>query len=85
MKGVQCYEHHALSVNCTLLNLHCVVCSYFRSVNMAANVVGEGIRYVRPILSTNHADAKRRVLNLYRAWHRQIPYVGMILCFCSLP
>lgn len=30
---------------------------------------------VKPILSLNHTEAKRRVLNLYRAWFRQIPYV----------
>ena len=30
---------------------------------------------VKPILSLNHTEAHRRVLNLYRAWFRQIPYV----------
>ncbi|GAA27184.1 NADH dehydrogenase [ubiquinone] 1 alpha subcomplex subunit 6 [Clonorchis sinensis] len=30
---------------------------------------------VRPILSRNHAEAKRRVLNLYRAWYRQLPFI----------
>ncbi|KAL7633795.1 UNVERIFIED_CONTAM: hypothetical protein RMT77_015751 [Armadillidium vulgare] len=32
-------------------------------------------RQVRPILSTNKAEAKRRVLNLYKSWYRQIPYI----------
>ena len=30
---------------------------------------------VKPILSLDRADARRRVLNLYRAWYRQIPYI----------
>jgi len=30
---------------------------------------------VKPILSLNKVDARRRVLNLYRAWYRQIPYI----------
>ena len=36
-------------------------------------VVRSGIRYVKPILSTNHQEAKRRVLGLYRAYCREIP------------
>lgn len=30
---------------------------------------------VKPILSLDKNDARRRVLNLYRAWYRQIPYI----------
>lgn len=30
---------------------------------------------VKPILSLDSAEAHRRVINLYRAWFRQIPYV----------
>lgn len=30
---------------------------------------------VKPILSLNSIEAHRRVLNLYRAWFRQIPYI----------
>ena len=33
------------------------------------------LKQVRPILSTDHAEAKRRVLNLYKIWLRQIPYI----------
>lgn len=35
-----------------------------------------GTKTVRPVLSLNKAEAKTRVLNLYKAWYRQIPYVG---------
>jgi NADH dehydrogenase (ubiquinone) 1 alpha subcomplex subunit 6 len=28
---------------------------------------------VKPVLSTSAAEARRRVLNLYRAWYREIP------------
>lgn len=30
---------------------------------------------VKPVLSLNRAEAHRRVLNLYRAWYRQVPYI----------
>ncbi|VDP92478.1 unnamed protein product [Echinostoma caproni] len=33
------------------------------------------VKAVRPILSLNHAEARRRVLNLYRAWYRQLPFI----------
>lgn len=32
-------------------------------------------KVARPILSRNHLEAKRRVLNLYRAWYRQLPFI----------
>ena len=34
------------------------------------------LQQVRPILSVDKPEARRRVLNLYRAWYRHIPYVG---------
>ncbi|XP_055317296.1 NADH dehydrogenase [ubiquinone] 1 alpha subcomplex subunit 6 [Sitodiplosis mosellana] len=33
------------------------------------------LQQVRPVLSVNKEEAKRRVLNLYKAWYRQIPFV----------
>lgn len=30
---------------------------------------------VKPILSLNRTEAHRRVMNLYRAWYRQVPYI----------
>lgn len=39
--------------------------------------VQQAVKQVRPVLSTNSGEAKRRVLSLYRAWYRQIPYVVM--------
>merc|ERR1711893_15456 len=45
------------------------------SVNMAAKVIRQGARQVKPILSLDKSDARRRVLNLYKAWYRQMPYV----------
>jgi NADH dehydrogenase (ubiquinone) 1 alpha subcomplex subunit 6 len=31
---------------------------------------------VKPVLSLNRSEAHRRVMNLYRAWYRQIPYIA---------
>lgn len=35
-----------------------------------------GSKVVKPLLSTNPVEARRRVINLYKAWYRQIPYIG---------
>ncbi|VDK70217.1 unnamed protein product [Dibothriocephalus latus] len=32
-------------------------------------------KVARPILSKTPEEAKRRVMNLYRAWYRQLPYI----------
>jgi NADH dehydrogenase (ubiquinone) 1 alpha subcomplex subunit 6 len=41
----------------------------------ASKVVRFGARQVRPILSADGLEARRRVLNLYKAWYRQIPSI----------
>ncbi|KDR08840.1 NADH dehydrogenase [ubiquinone] 1 alpha subcomplex subunit 6, partial [Zootermopsis nevadensis] len=33
------------------------------------------LQQVRPILSVDRNEARKRVFNLYKAWYRQIPYV----------
>lgn len=38
--------------------------------------VKRAFKQVKPILSTDREEARRRVLNLYRAWYRQVPYIG---------
>jgi len=35
------------------------------------------LQQVRPILSVDQSEARKRVLNLYKAWYRQIPYIVM--------
>lgn len=37
------------------------------------------VQQVRPILSIDKEEARKRVLNLYKAWYRQIPYIGKFL------
>ncbi|XP_077290542.1 NADH dehydrogenase (ubiquinone) B14 subunit [Arctopsyche grandis] len=32
-------------------------------------------RLVKPVLSTEPAEARRRVISLYKAWYRQIPVI----------
>jgi len=41
---------------------------------MAAKQVAEtaGKAVFKPLLSTSHVEARRRVLNLYRAWWREV-------------
>lgn len=34
------------------------------------------IQQVRPILSLDREEARRRVLNLYKAWYRSAPFIG---------
>ncbi|CAD7088949.1 unnamed protein product [Hermetia illucens] len=39
--------------------------------------VRKTVQQVRPILSIDRDEARKRVLNLYKAWYRQIPYIVM--------
>lgn len=44
------------------------------------------IQQVRPLLSLDREDARRRVLSLYKAWYRTIPFIGELtfkINFCS--
>lgn len=34
------------------------------------------IQQVRPILSVDRDEARRRVLNLYKTWYRTLPFIG---------
>lgn len=43
---------------------------------MTSQAVRAGLREVKPILSVDNEEARKRVLNLYKAWYRQIPYIG---------
>lgn len=62
--------------------------------NMASReAVRRAVQNVRPILSVDREEARKRVLNLYKAWYRQIPYIGKfgafrirecVLCHSSL-
>lgn len=36
------------------------------------------LQQVRPVLSVNKDEARRRVMNLYKAWYRQIPFIGQL-------
>ncbi|XP_049873906.1 NADH dehydrogenase [ubiquinone] 1 alpha subcomplex subunit 6 [Pectinophora gossypiella] len=44
-------------------------------MSAARQAIQVGTKNVRPVLSTNPTEARRRVLNLYKAWYRQIPYI----------
>ena len=44
--------------------------------SQAGSVLKSGLKQVRPLLSIDNAEARKRVLNLYKAWYRQIPYIG---------
>ncbi|KAJ0176623.1 hypothetical protein K1T71_007802 [Dendrolimus kikuchii] len=41
----------------------------------ARQAIQVGTKTVKPVLSTTPGEAKRRVLNLYKAWYRQVPYL----------
>lgn len=45
---------------------------------MTSKIIRAGARQAAPIMSVDKADAKRRVINLYRAWYRQIPSIGKV-------
>uniref|UniRef100_D1FQ06 NADH dehydrogenase [ubiquinone] 1 alpha subcomplex subunit 6 n=1 Tax=Simulium nigrimanum TaxID=683695 RepID=D1FQ06_SIMNI len=39
--------------------------------------IKQAMKQVRPILYVDKEEARKRVLNLYKAWYRQIPYIVM--------
>jgi hypothetical protein len=56
-----------------------------KSVIMASRgAISQAMKQVRPILSVDKEEARKRVLNLYKAWYRQIPYVGKNNFFLDL-
>merc|ERR1711868_191483 len=51
-----------------------IVLTYkLRRVEMSTTRLVQGVRQVKPIISLNPVESRRRVLNLYKAWYRQIP------------
>lgn len=62
---------------------HTLVCFYIadhRNSTMAGREVArKTLQKVRPILSVDNDEARRRVLSLYKAWYRQVPYLGEYL------
>jgi len=50
--------------------------SYSMFVEMATPTrIREGARIVKPILSLDRTEARRRVYNLYKLCYRHIPYI----------
>lgn len=49
---------------------------------MSSSIVSKGVRpalkQFKAVLSTSHNEARKRVLNLYKMWYRQVPYVGKL-------
>ncbi|ESO84947.1 hypothetical protein LOTGIDRAFT_204660 [Lottia gigantea] len=39
-------------------------------------VVRKGLKEVKPILSIDLHDSRRRVIQLYKAWYRQLPFTA---------
>lgn len=45
---------------------------------MASRITSYNVaRQVKPILSLDSAEARGRVISLYKAWYRQIPQIGI--------
>uniref|UniRef100_A0A6P7GW88 NADH dehydrogenase [ubiquinone] 1 alpha subcomplex subunit 6 n=1 Tax=Diabrotica virgifera virgifera TaxID=50390 RepID=A0A6P7GW88_DIAVI len=42
---------------------------------MASQAIKRSVKEVKPILSLDREEARKRVLNLYKAWYRQLPYI----------
>lgn len=38
--------------------------------------IARSVRHVQPIWSTSTAEARSRVIKLYKTWYRQIPHIG---------
>lgn len=47
-----------------------------KKIMAGRETVRKSLQQVRPLLSVDNEEARRRVLSLYKAWYRQITYVG---------
>lgn len=43
--------------------------------------IARSVYHIQPIWSTSHAEARTRVIKLYKSWFREIPYIGNIYQF----
>ncbi|XP_052784176.1 NADH dehydrogenase [ubiquinone] 1 alpha subcomplex subunit 6-like [Mya arenaria] len=42
---------------------------------MSATKAVQGLKHAKPLLSVDRTEAKRRVINLYKSWYRQVPSI----------
>lgn len=47
-------------------------------------IAKRAVQQVRPVLSVTPEEARRRVLNLYKAWYRSAPVIGNSYQFIEL-
>lgn len=50
-----------------------------KKIMAARETVRAGCKIAKPILSTDYCDTHKRVMGLYRAYYRYIPYIGKVL------
>lgn len=61
-----------------------VIATAVMASTSAARAAVSASKVVKPILSRDLDEAKRRVRELYRAWYREVPNTGMLdRCGCS--
>jgi len=81
-------ETSAVSIVNYLLSLRdstWVMISYSRCNVMALPTrIREGTKIVKPVLSLDRTEARRRVYNLYKLCYRHIPYISKHNCLWSL-
>lgn len=46
------------------------------SSNQIIKAARPALKEMKAVLSNNREEARKRVLNLYKLWYRQAPYVG---------
>lgn len=46
--------------------------------------IARSVRHIQPIWSTSTAEARSRVVKLYKTWYRQIPTIGKLLSNTSI-
>lgn len=76
----QLSQHCECVCVCVFCAFSYILCRKFRrhpqEIMAGRELVRKTVQQVRPILSVDSEEARRRVLSLYKAWYRQIPYIG---------
>ena len=81
------HQHNAASrpITIPIISLKHII-SYSTFYVMATPTrIREGAKLVKPILSLDKTEARRRVHNLYKLCYRHIPFISKHMCFLKPP
>lgn len=53
-------------------------CEKEPKIMVGRETIARSVYHIQPIWSTSHAEARTRVIKLYKSWFREIPHIGRL-------